>query len=217
MLKKNKTMKGKINALWKIFEKNLAPEIKEFYWYYKGQITELDELGGALKFLMITLHDFYESINKETCKVIVLVDEHDAPVQLIHESYSFENSSKNVNLMKSINNVAGIISDILGEMAKTNQYLRKFLMFGISDAILSRRHSGFNNRKIIGVSDTNYSRFFACNKDEIGTIVTKAFKDVGEKVKEKIMQNIEDWYNGYYHNKDEKLCSIFSTIQYLGD
>jgi hypothetical protein len=89
-------MEGKIDILWEEFEEELLPDIKYFYSYYKGEITSFVYVGYALKFLMNKLNGFY---NK---RVIVLVDEHDAPVQKMYKDVSFENPSNNKELTKSI-------------------------------------------------------------------------------------------------------------------
>jgi hypothetical protein len=160
---------------------------------------------------MKVLRDFYDE------KVIVLVDEHDAPVQLIHGHISFEDSADNSQLMKSIKFLGETISTFLGDMAKSNPNLEKFLMFGISDAIISYKHSGFNNLKTYQVMDTTYSKFFGIDKEEISHIVEKVFVGIEPKDKENIMSNIKHYYNGYYFKPGKELYSIYSTIQYLDE
>jgi hypothetical protein len=54
------------------------------------------------------------------------------------------------------------------------------------------------------------------SEDEIIDIVDRAFEKLKKELKEKILKNIKDLYDGYHFENDEKLYSIFSTIQYLG-
>jgi hypothetical protein len=166
---------------------------------------------GALPFLMETLNAFYGK------NVIVLVDEHDGPVQSIHDGISFESSSDNSELMKSIELLAETISILLGAMAKSNKYLHKFLMVGVSDAVVSFSNSGFNNLFISDVLSTTYSQFFALSEGEINYIVEKVFEGIEQNHKEKIMENLKTWYDGYYFKEHERLYSIYSTICYLDE
>jgi hypothetical protein len=160
---------------------------------------------------MKKLHDSYGR------KVIVLVDEHDAPVQFMHGDVSFEDSSNNRELMNSIKILGETITDLLGEMAKSNMDLHKLLMIGISNSIISFRHSGFNNLKTYDVLSTYFSKFFAIRREEISNIVEKVFKEIQPEHKEEIMKNVKNYYNGYYFPRGEELYSIFSTIKYLDE
>jgi hypothetical protein len=209
-LKKFKLMRHKIDSLWRYFKEELSDDIQKFYQYYSGKITTVEELNRALPFLMNALNRTYER------QVIVLVDEHDGPVQSMHKGISFDGSRDNSELMSSINLLAERISDVLGKMAKSNDNLYRFLMFGISNAVTSRIDSGFNNLIKFDVFNTKWSQYFALSEDEIIDIVDRAFEKLKKKLKEKILKNIKDWYDGYHFEKGEKLYSIFSTFQYLG-
>jgi hypothetical protein len=210
------TTREKIDFLWREYydrspKERLSDNIQQFYRYYNGKITSVGDMNQAIPFLMEVLKDFYEN------DVIVLVDEHDAPIQLIHGNISFEDSADNSQLMESMKLLGEKISNFLGDIAKSNFNLKKFLMFGISDAIISYRHSGFNNLKTYQVMDTTYSKFFGIDKEEISHIVEKVFVGIEPKDKEKVMANIKHYYNGYYFEPGKELYSIYSTIQYLDE
>jgi hypothetical protein len=95
-LKQIESMEGKIDTLWKEFKEDYDSDIKRFYRNYKGEITSTGDLDHAFDFLMSKLNGFYDK------NVIILVDEHDAPVQKMYKDVSFENPSNNKELIKSI-------------------------------------------------------------------------------------------------------------------
>jgi hypothetical protein len=204
-------MEDRISKLWRKFRKELPEDIQQFYRYYTGKITLLRDLNQAIPFLMEVLKDFYKK------NVIVLVDEHDSPAQIIHGGISFEELADNKELIKSMEFLSEKMSILFGRIAKSNPNLHRFLMFGISDTVISFRQSGFNNLKTYQVLDTAYSQFFGINKEEISYIVEKVFEGIQSKDKEKVMVNIKDYYNGYYFEPGKELYSIYSTIQYLDE
>jgi hypothetical protein len=157
-------------------------------------------------FLMSKLNGYYNR------NVIVLVDEHDAPVQKMYKDVSFENPSNNKELMKSIGLFSDQITYILSVMAKSNIKLHKCLIFGTS--LVTTDKSNF----YLLSDDSNWTnvQFFALNEREINLIVDEVFK-IDQEHKEKIKKNAKEWYYGHYYRDDEKLYSLSSTIQYLNE
>jgi hypothetical protein len=102
---------SKIQVLWDDNEGIMLPEIKAFYQLYIGD-TSYKYIDTSLKTLAEILKDFYKR------KVIVLVDEHDAPVTSLFQKRTLEDSKVNTELKKSIDLYTSIVTDILKAVGK---------------------------------------------------------------------------------------------------
>jgi hypothetical protein len=149
--------------------------------------------------------------------VIVLVDEHDSPVQRLYENISLDNPKDNIEVMKSINCYSKTLTDILKAVAKGNaDYTEKFLMFGISNSIVNAANSGLNNVDVKNVFDEDYVNYFTMTQEEVDAAINRIF-DIQPKLKDKIISSIKFWYNGYYRDDGLPLYSIFSVSLYISD
>jgi hypothetical protein len=102
-------MKDKINAMWDFIGEEMDPEIQKFYRFYTGR-PPYDSVEESLLLLSKILHDFYDK------KVIVLVDEHDAPLQKLYTKISLNKTEDNTELMNSINIYTKTITEVLGKI-----------------------------------------------------------------------------------------------------
>jgi hypothetical protein len=144
----------KIKTLWSNYGKEMDPDIQKFYKFYKG-MPPYNNVGDSLKLLSEILHDFYGR------KVIVLVDEHDAPVQKMYSKISLDRPEGNADIIKSINDYAATLADLLGNVSKENEkYTRKFLMCGISNSVINAPSSAFNILDKHNALDTRFAKFF---------------------------------------------------------
>jgi hypothetical protein len=171
-LSKSTNMETKISRLFKKFGKDMPSFIKKFYKYYTGQINTASDIGLALKFLMEILNERYKN------KVMVFVDEHDAPVIDIHSEMTLQNHEEDKPFEKSIEVYSEVACNFLKEIAKENPYLEKFLMFGISRGILELDNSGINNLDSYDVLDEKHSEYFGFYEDEVSKVVDSAFMEI---------------------------------------
>jgi hypothetical protein len=149
-----KEMESKITRIWLRFGESMDPRIQKFYRFYKG-MPPYNDVGDSLKLLSRILHDFYGR------KVIVLVDEHDAPVQKMYSKISLDRPEGNADIIKSINDYAATLADLLGNVSKENEkYTRKFLMCGISNSVINAPSSAFNILDKHNALDTRFAKFF---------------------------------------------------------
>jgi hypothetical protein len=102
-------MKDKINAMWDFIGEDMDPEIQKFYRFYTGR-PPYDSVKESLLLLSKILREFYDK------KVIVLVDEHDAPLQKLYTQISLNKTEDNTELMKSINIYTETITEVLGKV-----------------------------------------------------------------------------------------------------
>jgi hypothetical protein len=79
---------------------------EKFYKLYIGEDCGFDDIHVALDRLVSKLTGYYKK------GVIILVDSHDAPAQRLFENISFLNPQANEKLMKSIDYLSKIITDM---------------------------------------------------------------------------------------------------------
>jgi hypothetical protein len=203
-------MRNKIQALWRVYNEQMKVDLEPFYKLYIGD-TSYEDIETSLKTLTKILKGFYHK------KVIVLVDEHDSPVQRLYENISLDNPKDNIEVMKSINCYSKTLTDILKAVAKGNaDYTEKFLMFGISNSIVNAANSGLNNVDVKNVFDEDYVNYFTMTQEEVDAAINRIF-DIQPKLKDKIISSIKFWYNGYYRDDGLPLYSIFSVSLYISD
>jgi hypothetical protein len=122
-------MKDKIQALQRVYSEQMKYYLEDFYRLYIGD-TSYENIHTSLQTLTKILKGFY---NK---KVIILVDEQDAPARNLYENISLDNPEDNKEVMESINCYSKILTAILKAVGKGNSdYTEKFLMFGMSNSI----------------------------------------------------------------------------------
>jgi hypothetical protein len=209
-IKENALTRSKIKVLWRNFKKMMPLEIKRFYRLYFGEIESYDDILASLLTLTDVLHTFYEK------EVIVLVDEHDAPAQHIYKKISFDDPDTNTKIKNSIATYSEIITDILRKVGKNCDFTKNFMMVGISNSIINAGNSGFNNVHICNVFNGDDASFFAMTHEEMEDIVDKLFK-IKDEPKNKIKENIDFWFNGYYQENGLPLYSIFSSSLYISE
>jgi hypothetical protein len=153
-IEEKKSLSAKIGILWDNYGKEMDPDIQKFYKFYKG-MPPYNNVGDSLKLLSRILHEFYDR------KVIVLVDEHDAPVQDMYSKISLDRPEGNADIIKSINDYAATLAKLLGNVSKENEkYTRKFLMCGISNSVINAPSSAFNILDKYNALDTRFAKFF---------------------------------------------------------
>ena len=110
-------------------------------------------------------------------KVIVLIDEYDTPI----ESGYFNGYYPKVIEM---------IREFLGNCLKTNPYLERALLIGITRVSKESLFSGLNNLVVYSLLDDEYSEYFGFTEEEVNMLADKmGYQDKLAKMKA--------WYNGY--------------------
>jgi len=151
------------------------------------------ELIQSLQFLSRLL---YEQIGK---KVIVLIDEYDAPIiqSYLHNYYE-----------KMVEFVNGLLSKVL----KTNSALEKGFLTGITRIAKEGIFSGLNHLSVYTILNTQYSDKFGFTQEEVDQLLINY--DLYDKKDE-----IKDWYDGYIFGNTNiyNPWSLLSCISFRGD
>lgn len=127
-------------------------------------------------------------------KVILLIDEYDAPLINAYEKGFYD---------KAINFFSTFYSSVL----KTNDYLQTGVLTGILKVVKEGIFSGLNNIEVYTVLDEHYSNFFGFTEEE----VEKAAREYG--LTDEILE-VKKWYNGYRFGNSE-IYNPWSILKYL--
>ena len=128
-------------------------------------------VSNILNWLMCELHKKYKK------KVIVLIDEYDAPLNNAFNNGFYVEASKFFGLFYS----RALKQD-------GNSTLEKACLMGIVEAIGAGILSGLNNTSVFSVAQDIYSSFFGFTVEEISSCFALKPNDFAE---------VLEWYNGY--------------------
>ena len=142
----------------------------------------------SLKFLADSLYKYYGE------KVIILIDEYDAPV-----INAFDKGYYN----EAINFFQTFYSSAL----KTNNSLKYGVLTGITRIIKEGIFSGLNNLKVDTILNKKYSEYFGLLESE----VIEMLDYFGMKYK---IEEVKEWYNGYLFGESE-VYNPWSIVNYI--
>ena len=186
--------RGIKNLLQEVFSehKYLIKELDEFDLSILKKIinkeVELEELKSSLKFLTKIL---YEKYNK---KVVVLIDEYDAPLVSAYHNKYYEKAK---NFFKTF------YSSVL----KDNPYLQMGVMTGIIRVIKAGIFSDLNNLNTYTILSDFYLNCYGLTEEE----VKKSIIDYNLEYE---MGDVKDWYDGYRFGKSE-VYNPWSILNFL--
>lgn len=153
----------------------------------QGQATE-DELALSLTNLMAMVQRYYGR------KVILLIDEYDAPIQQAWESGYYTGC-------------IGFMRQFLSSALKTNNTLEFAVLTGITRISKESIFSGLNNLDVCSVLRNQYAEVFGFTEAEIQELLETV--DHGEKLPE-----LKKWYDGYHIGRAE-IYNPWSVINYV--
>ena len=147
-------------------------------------------------FASMTLHRLsqylYEQYGK---KVIILLDEYDTPMQ---EAYVHGYWDELVYFMRSLFNAT----------FKTNPYLDRAIMTGITRVSRESIFSDLNNPKVVTTTSNEYATSFGFTEEE----VFQALEDFGFADKK---QQVKEWYDGFVFGEQSDIYNPWSIINFL--
>ncbi|HBY19848.1 MAG TPA: AAA family ATPase, partial [Clostridiales bacterium] len=155
----------------------------------KGIADKVD-LEQSLKDLMKYFYRYFKQ------KTIIIIDEYDQPIISGYcNGYYTE--------------VVEVIRNMLSAALKTNDYLEKGILTGVTRVAKESIFSGLNNLKVDSVIVPLNSDKFGFTKDEVKELL-KYYE------KEDSYEEVKAWYNGYKFNK-EKIYNPWSILNYVSD
>jgi len=159
--------------------------------YFKKISADMNEVTAAvaLHHLSDYLYRYYGK------KVIILLDEYDTPMQ---EAYIGGYWEEIVSFIRSMFNAT----------FKTNPYLGRSVMTGITRVSKESIFSDLNNLEVVTTTSDKYATAFGFTEEE----VFAALKECGlEEKKEKVKY----WYDGFIFGKHKDIYNPWSMLNFL--
>ena len=159
--------------------------------YFKGISTDMDEINATMA--LHKMSDFLSRYYKK--KVIILLDEYDTPMQ---EAYVEGYWEQLVSFTRSLFNAS----------FKTNPFLERALMTGITRVSRESVFSELNNLVVITTTSKAYADSFGFTEEEVFT----ALKEYGLEEKR---QEVKNWYDGFTFGEVHDIYNPWSILNYL--
>lgn len=159
--------------------------------YFKGISTNMDEINATMA--LHKMSDFLSRYYKK--KVIILLDEYDTPMQ---EAYVEGYWEELVSFTRSLFNAS----------FKTNPFLERALMTGITRVSRESVFSDLNNLVVITTTSRAYADYFGFTEEE----VFNALREYGLEDKR---QEVKNWYDGFNFGEIRDIYNPWSILNYL--
>ncbi|MBO6307786.1 MAG: AAA family ATPase [Oribacterium sp.] len=159
--------------------------------FYKKVSYDMDEktAGQCLNTFCRWLSEFYGK------KIIILIDEYDTPMQEAYVNGYWDE-------------LVGFMRNMFSATLKTNPYLGKALLTGITRVSRESLFSDLNNLKIVTVSSDKYADCFGFTEKEVfEALDSYGYSSEKEKVK--------SWYDGFRFGNTEDIYNPWSIISFL--
>ena len=167
---------------------NLDSFDKAIFENYINKNAKIESLKDTLKFLTRIL---YEKYNK---KVVVLIDEYDAPLVSAYHNKYYENAKD-------------FFKTFYSSVLKDNMYLQMGIMTGIIRVIKAGIFSDLNNLSTYTILSDFYPNCYGLTEEE----VKKSLIDYNLEYE---MGDVKDWYDGYRFGKSE-VYNPWSILNFL--
>lgn len=159
--------------------------------YFKRVSDDMDDSDASLA--LYQLSDFlYRYYGK---KVIILLDEYDTPMQ---EAYVDD----------FWNELVGFTRSLFNATFKTNPWLERGLMTGITRVSKESIFSDLNNLKVVTTTSNEYATSFGFTEEEVFTALEEY--GLGQE-KNKVKQ----WYDGFIFGKYSDIYNPWSILNFL--
>ena len=201
------SMKEIKGTTWEEMQKSIRRTFSNLYEEYKYLRESLDERNkrkfekiwfdeidgsydDALNFLSKILEEYYKE------KVVVLIDEYDAPLTMAYEYNFYDRASV-------------FFKEIYGSVLKTNLSLKMGVLTGAIRVAQAGIFSDLNNLKINTILSETYDECFGLTEKE----VEKVLKEFDLDYK---MDEVKSWYDGYKFGNVE-IYNPWSILNYTDE
>lgn len=159
--------------------------------YFRSVSDHMPETAAimALHRLSKLLHDYYGK------KAIILLDEYDTPMQ---EAY----------LNDYWDDMTAFIRSLFNAAFKTNPYLERAVMTGITRVSRESIFSDLNNLKIVTTTSCKYADSFGFTEDEVFAALEEQGLSSGK-------EQVKKWYDGFTFGDKRDIYNPWSIINYL--
>ncbi len=159
--------------------------------YAKNVSPEMPEVVAATAIHRLSKFLFYYYGKK----VIILLDEYDTPMQEAYVSGYW-------------NQIVPFIRNMFNAAFKTNPYLERAVMTGITRVSKESIFSDLNNLEVVTVSSEKYADSFGFTEEEV-------FAALDEHGLSDRKQEVKHWYDGFTFGNKADIYNPWSIINYL--
>ena len=198
---KENTYKGAVHRICDFLQ---ALYIKHYYLLKSDVLTDgekikykkmaddmsVDDAPMSLHWLSDYLYRYYGK------KVIILLDEYDTPMQEAYVSGYWEE-------------IVAFTRTLFNNTFKTNPYLGRAVMTGITRVSKESLFSDLNNLKVITTSSNKYASCFGFTEEEVFTAMDEFSLTNKEEVKK--------WYDGFTIGNLQDIYNPWSIINFLDE
>lgn len=172
-----------------LLETNLLSD-NEKNMYQSMTMTMSDvECCAAINQMCLYLSRYYKK------NVIVLLDEYDTPMQ---EAY----------IHGYCNEFTAFIRNLFNSTFKTNQYLERGIMTGITRVSKESVFSDLNNLNVVTTTSDEYSTCFGFTQEEV-TSALELFGCMDQ------LEEVQKWYDGFTFGSSRDIYNPWSITNYL--
>ncbi|MDE7311420.1 MAG: ATP-binding protein [Eubacterium sp.] len=162
----------------------------------KGQFEKILNVDGNAGDLCASINQLSEYLyNYYGKKAVILLDEYDTPMQEAYVHGYWEE-------------MAEFIRKFMNFTFKTNPYLKRGMMTGITRVSKESVFSDLNNLEVITVTSKKYASAFGFTEQE----VLRALYEFGLADQ---MQEVKRWYDGFQFGNYRHIYNPWSVIKYL--
>ena len=166
----------------------LNEQEREYFTYIRPDMSDA-VAAMALHRLAICMYRYYGK------KAMILLDEYDTPLQ---EAYVYGYWGELTTFIRSLFNCT----------FKTNPYLERGLMTGITRVSKESIFSDLNNLEVVTTTSEKYASSFGFTESEVFQTLEQMGK-AGQKEK------VKQWYDGFTFGKSTDIYNPWSIIKFL--
>lgn len=166
----------------------LNSQEKEYFDYIRPDLSDA-VAAMSIHRLALCMYRYYGK------KVLIFLDEYDTPLQ---ESYVFGYWEKLVLFLRSM----------LNYTFKTNPYLERGLLTGITRISKESIFSDISNLEVVTTTSEKYAAAFGFTEQE----VTRALEQYGMSA---YLDQVRVWYNGFHFGRRKDIYNPWSITKYL--
>ena len=159
--------------------------------FVKGVSVNMDDFNAslALNKLSYFLNKYYGK------KVIILLDEYDTPMQEAYVNGYWDE-------------LVSFIRNLFNSTFKTNPYLERAIMTGITRVSKESIFSDLNHLEVVTTTSDKYATMFGFTEAE----VFHALEDYGLGAEK---QYVKEWYNGFTFGEHTDIYNPWSILNFL--
>ena len=159
--------------------------------FFQSVSADMDDMTATMAIHQLSryLSRYYDK------KVIILLDEYDTPMQ---EAY----------IHGFWDELASFMRNIFNSTFKTNPYLERAVMTGITRVSRESIFSDLNNLEVVTTTSEKYADCFGFTEEEVFTALDGY--DLSEK-----KQEVKAWYDGFIFGNRKDIYNPWSILNYL--